>query len=86
MVETIEAVAGPTFGRPTRKALMATTVETSASAPIQTQPLVAKLSSSEPVIAPTAVKLVAAPVAMSALRTKGSARFRTRSARRMYVA
>jgi hypothetical protein len=35
------------------------------------------------VIAPATAKLVAAPLAISALSTKGSARCRTRSARRM---
>jgi hypothetical protein len=37
-VETIDAVAGPTLGRPMRKALAAPTVPTSESAAIQAQP------------------------------------------------
>ena len=61
MVETIEAVAGPTCGRPTRKALIATTVETSARAEIQSQPAAPKCRSSEPVGRADRVKLVAAP-------------------------
>ncbi len=82
-VEAIDAVAGPTFGRPVRKALMATTVETTARAAIQAYPVAAKCRLSEPVAAPATVRLAAAPVAMSALRTNGSRRVRTRSARRM---
>ncbi len=82
MVETIEAVAGPTFGSPTRKALIATTVETTARAPIQAHAAGARCRSSEPLAAPTAAKLVAAPVLMSALSTNGSRRSSTRSARR----
>ena len=82
-VDTIDAVEGPIFGRPARKALIGSTVEARASATIQPQPADAKPRCSEPLTSPAAHTVAAAPVAMSALRWKGSIRRVTPSATRM---
>ena len=82
-VETIDAVAGPTFGRPARKALIGRTVENSARPAIQPQPPASKARSSEPLTRPAAHSVHAAPVAMSALTWKASMWRVTLSATRM---
>ena len=73
------AVLAPTSGRAKRKAVIGTTVQTTASVAMTSVP-VGSSAWSDPVATPKPVVLVAAPVVTSAARTSGSTRRVTPSA------
>ncbi len=86
IVETIDAVPGPSARMPHSSATIPATVEPHDSARIHSQPLGSKSSDSEPVPAPTAVIETAAPVTIRPDRTNGSTAPTMRSLTRMYPA